>query len=278
VRFCIDSGADGLVTPANASEAPYLTDRERQQVVSTVVDETSRKIPVVIGVTSSCGVIARGPAREAEAAGADALIAMPPQVQRASEPEIKAYYAAIAEASDLPLFLQNYGRPGGTPMSARLMAELVRSLPSGQGGDRGLRARDVRRDRGGRPAAARGHGREAGRHLLDEYRRGVCGTMPACEVVDVHEALWRALEAGDMQKAGDVYRRLLPLLTFEMAYGPAVYKEVLRRRGVIRSAAFRQTGGRQLDPLAMEELTQILDDLGPLLSRRYRADAGALVA
>jgi dihydrodipicolinate synthase/N-acetylneuraminate lyase len=33
VRFCIDSGADGLVTPASASEAPYLTDRERQQVV-----------------------------------------------------------------------------------------------------------------------------------------------------------------------------------------------------------------------------------------------------
>jgi dihydrodipicolinate synthase/N-acetylneuraminate lyase len=121
-------------------------------------------------------------------------------------------------------------------------------------------------------------GGKAGGHLLDEYRRGVCGTMPACEVVDVHAALWRALEAGDMQKAGDVYRRLLPLLTFEMAYGPAVYKEVLRRRGVIRSAAFRQTGGRQLDPLAMEELTQILDDLGPLLGRRDRADAGALVA
>jgi hypothetical protein len=26
----------------------------------------------------------------------------------------------------------------------------------------------------------------------------------------------------------------------------------------------------------MEELTQILDDLGPLLGKRYRADAGAL--
>src|SRR4029450_11066107 len=98
IHFCIDSGVDGLVTPANASEAPYLTDQERQTVIRTTITEAGGKVPIVIGVTSSCGVNARALAREAERAGADALIAMPPQVQRASEPEIRAYYAAIAEA------------------------------------------------------------------------------------------------------------------------------------------------------------------------------------
>jgi 4-hydroxy-tetrahydrodipicolinate synthase len=180
------------------------------------MDKTSRKIPVVIGGTSSCGVIARGLARETEAAGADALIAMPPQVQRASEPEIKAYYAAIAEASDLPLFLQNYGGPGGTPMSARLRAELVRSLPS----VRYVKGETDAVIEAGGPRLLEVIGGKARRRLLAEYRRGVCGTMPACEVVDVHAALWRALEAGGMQKAGDVYCRLLPLLTFEMATDP----------------------------------------------------------
>src|SRR5215207_6156277 len=92
VRFCLDCGANGLVTPANASEAPYLTDRERQQVVSTVIDEANRKIPVIVGVTSSCAVIAVELARDAQETGADAIIAMPPQIQRASETEIKAYY------------------------------------------------------------------------------------------------------------------------------------------------------------------------------------------
>jgi dihydrodipicolinate synthase/N-acetylneuraminate lyase len=135
-------------------------------------------------------------------------------------------------------------------MSARLMAELVRSLPSvryvkGETDASGPVMSAVIEAAG--PRLLEVIGGKAGRHLLDEYRRGVCGTMPACEVVDVHAALWRALEAGDMRKAGNVYRRLLPLLTFEMAYGPAVRKEVLRRRGVIRSAAFRQIGGRQLD-------------------------------
>jgi dihydrodipicolinate synthase/N-acetylneuraminate lyase len=238
-------------------------------------------VPVVVGVTSSCAVIARDSARDAQRAGADAIIAMPPQVQRASEPEIKAYYGAIAGASDLPLFLQNYGGPGGTPMSARLMAELVRTLPTVQfvkeeTESSGTVMSAVIEAAGPRLLGVMGG--KAGRHLLDEFRRGACGTMPACEVTDVHATLWRALEAGEMAQAGDLYRKLLPLLTFEVAYGPAVYKEVLRRRGVIRSAAFRQTGGRVLDGPAMEELTQILDDLEPLLHPQYKPKAGMLAA
>jgi 4-hydroxy-tetrahydrodipicolinate synthase len=280
VRFCIDCGADGLVTPANASEAPYLTDRERQQVVSTVIDEANRKLPVIVGVTSSCAIIACELARDAQEMGADAIIAMPPQVQRASEPEIKAYYAAISGACDLPLFLQNYSGPGGTPMSARLMEELVRTLPTVQyvkeeTESSGTVMSAVIETAG--PKLLGVMGGKAGRHLLDEYRRGACGTMPACEVTDVHAALWHALEAGAAEKASNLYRRLLPLLTFEVAYGPAVYKEVLRRRGVIRSAAFRQTGGRALDGPAMAELTQILDDLESLLDARYPAKAGEFV-
>ena len=37
----------------------------------------------------------------------------------------------------------------------------------------------------------------AGRFLLDEFRRGARGTMPACEATDVHVQVWNALEAGN---------------------------------------------------------------------------------
>ena len=63
----------------------------------------------------------------------------------------------------------------------------------------------------------------AGRYLIDEYRRGACGTMPACEATDVHVQVWEALEAGDERRARDLFNRLLPLLNFE-ARMPGVYK------------------------------------------------------
>jgi len=276
VRFCIDCGVQGVVASANASEVSYLTDEERRRVTQTVLAEAAGRVATIAGISSSCWPIACELARHAEASGADALMAMPPTFQRASESEIRAYYGAIDKASSLPMFLQNYGGPGGTPMSAKLMADLLRSLPN---------VRYVKEETEFSSVAvsellaeAKGDclgvmGGKAGRALPDEHRRGACGTMPACEVSDIHLALWNALEARDEAKAGEIYRLLLPLLSFETGYGPAIYKEVLRRRGVIDCAAFRQTGGRILDAFAHQELNAILAALEPLMDRRYRLKA-----
>jgi dihydrodipicolinate synthase/N-acetylneuraminate lyase len=274
VRFCIACGAHGVVAPANASEQPYLSDAERLTVLKTVIDEARGKTVVVAGITASTRLIAADLARTAEAEGADMLMAMPPNMQRATEPEIREYYGAIDAAGTLPIVVQNWIGPGGTPMSAKLVADLLRDNA------------DVRfvkeetefassmmtaiRDEAG--TALEGvMGGKAGRHLLDEHRRGACGTMPACEVTDVHVALWSALEADERAKAREIYRLLLPLLMFETGYGTAVYKEVLRRRGIVRSAAIRQSGGKTLDKHAMADLSDILADLKPLLSQRYPA-------
>src|SRR5436190_171281 len=65
-----------------------------------------------------------------------------------------------------------------------------------------------------------------GRYLLDEHRRGACGTMPACQSTDVHAAIWNALDAGREDEARRTFNRLLPLLNMEAAFGVALYKEV----------------------------------------------------
>jgi 4-hydroxy-tetrahydrodipicolinate synthase len=268
VRFCIACGAHGVVAPANASEQPYLSDEERRLVARTVIDEARGRTLTIAGVTGATRLIAASLAREAKAIGADAVMAMPPTVQRASDSEIQDYYRAIDDSSDLPIFVQNWNGPGGTPMSAALVGDLLRRLPN---------ARFVKEETefassmmtaiaaNAGPALEGIMGGKAGRHLLDEHRRGACGTMPACEVTDAHVALWEALESGDRAKAREIYRLLLPLLMFETGYGTAVYKEVLRRRGVIRSAAIRQAGGKVLDRHAQQDLDDIMADLRPLL-------------
>lgn len=272
-RFCIDSGVDGVVAPANASEVAYLSDAERRLVTRTVLEEAKGHVLSIVGISCSCAPIACDLAREAEEAGADALMAMPPNFQRPSEGEIRSFYEAIDAASTLPMFLQNYAGPGGTPMPVRLMADLLRKIPTVQFVKEETEFSSVAMTE---LLQAAGNdclgvmGGKAGRALLDEHRRGACGTMPACEVSDIHVALWKALEAGEVARAGEIYRLLLPLLSFEMGYGPAIYKEVLRRRGVIESSAFRQTGGRVLDASAHRELDAILAPLELLMHPEYR--------
>ena len=89
VRFCLDCGIQGVVAPANASEVGYLTDDERRRVTETVLEEVAGRIATIAGISSSCWPVACEFARHAEAHGADALMAMPPIFQRASEAEIR---------------------------------------------------------------------------------------------------------------------------------------------------------------------------------------------
>ena len=103
-------------------------------------------------------------------------------------------------------------------------------------------------------------GGQGGLYMIDEHLRGAAGNMPACQSTDVHVAIYRHLVAGDEPSARRVFNRLLPLINYERLYGVAVYKEVLVRRGVIRSRACRAPGN-VLDEPARREIEAILCDI-----------------
>jgi dihydrodipicolinate synthase/N-acetylneuraminate lyase len=266
VQFCIQCGTHGIVAPVNASEFFTLSDDERKQVVETIVRVTAGRVPVVAGVSAVSAEVAAMHARHAADAGADALIAMPPYIRKAAGDEILGYYAAISRAAPLPIFIQNFVAPIGTPMTASFMARLLREVENIQYvKEETLLAPHVMSelfDAAG--DAIRGiMGGMAGRYLLNEYDRGACGTMPACEITDVHVQLWEALDSGDRSRAREIYYRMLPLLNMEHMYGATLYKEVLRRRGVLRTAVLRGGGG-VLDNVDHRELSAVLEGMNDL--------------
>lgn len=272
VRFCLDCGVHGVVSTANASEVGYLSDAERKRVAEIVVEEAKGKAQTVVGVSANHWRMSAGFAAHAGEIGADAIMAMPPTFHPASRPEIKAHYQAISAASDLPLVLQNAIGLGATVMSAELLAELVYELPNA----RFIKEEttypaqmtgDIKALAGDRLIGVMG-GR-AGKTLMEELPRGICGTMPACEFSDVHVALWTAIEVGDMTLARTIFRCLLPLLDYEASYGIPLCKEVEKARGVISGAHWRQTGYRSLDDHARAEMLTLLDAAAPYMNPKY---------
>jgi len=274
LRFCFDAGVHGVVATAIASEVGYLSEAERRRSAEIIVEAAARNgTPSVVGVSSSTWKLSADFARHAAAIGAGAIMAMPPFLHAASPTEIRAFYRELAAATDLPIVLQNGIGPGGAAMSPALMAELIAEL------------RTVRfiKEETLHPAQTMGEvtklagprllgimGGMAGRALMEEIRHGACGTMPACEFADIHVALWRAIEEKRVADARDIFRRLLPLLDLEHAYGVPLAKEVLKMRGVIPTAAWRQTGCRALDAHARAEVAALLDDAARLMLPAYR--------
>lgn len=265
VGFCVTSGAHGVVTPVNASEFTTLADDERRRVVEVAAEVIAGRVPLVAGVTSTSVEQALALADHARRSGASAVIAMPPFPYTATPSFIVDYYTAIAKTAQLPVWVQNHMPPVGTPMGVSTLLALLDidgvQYIKEECKHAGHLMTEIRALANGKLVGLMG-GR-AGRHLLNEFRRGSDGTMPACEIVDLHVALWDNLERGDVVRARDLYEAMLPLLTMEDEYGVAVYKQVLHQRGIIQSAFVRQPGIKVLDRADLDELDVVLDRLRP---------------
>lgn len=270
IRFCIEAGAHGLVGPANASEFATLSDDERKRWLEIVVGETAGQIPVVAATTSGHMLPAVALSRWAEQIGAAGIMAMPPHVLHPDADGCYAYYAALAAALTVPICIQNYPAPLGTPMSSQLLGRLCRELPHVDylKEETLPEPRQISATLAAAGDACKGvFGGQGGIYFLDEYRRGACGNMPACQVTDVHVAIWQKLEQGDEAGARKIFNQLLPLINFERMHGVAVYKETLYRRGVLATRVSRAPG-RGLDEMDQAEMDAIWTDVAPLFTHR----------
>jgi dihydrodipicolinate synthase/N-acetylneuraminate lyase len=267
VQFCVAAGVQGVVVSANASEVWTLTDEERRHITRLVLAELNGKLPTVVGVTAGSAQAAEKFARDAAAAGASAIMAAPPAGRPLPPTALYDYYRALAHAVTIPIVVQNCDPPGGVRLSAAFIARLVNELehvayikeevdPPGPAITADLASCG--------PNLKGVMGGLIGRFVLDEHRRGACGTMPASEVADVHVQIWAALAAGDDDTARAIFARLLPLLNYSTSYRVAIYKEVLYRRGIFRTNYLRSAGSNPLDPPTQRELDRILADLSPL--------------
>src|SRR5579864_7634646 len=217
VDFVIAAGAHGIVTPVNTSEFFVLSDDERRTLAETVISQARGRVPVVIGVAASNATTAEQLAAHAVEQGAAGVIAMPPFVVRYDARGVEDYYTRIARAArGAPVVLQNVGGEVGSAMTPARVLELA---------ERVVAIRYVKEETIPSPHAIsellrRGtndlvgvFGGSGGRYLVDELKRGACGLMSGCHLVDEQVRVYEAMQAGDEETARMAFYRQLPAQT-----------------------------------------------------------------
>ena len=266
VDFCVDAGAAGVVGPANASEFSTLSDDERRHWISIVAEQTAGRIPFIASVTSGHAVAAADLARFAQRAGVDGIMSMPPPILKPDESGCAEYFRHLAGNLRVPVILQNYAAPLGTPMKAAALARLLHEVDGIEYIKEEVppEPRMISATLAAVGDACRGiFGGQGGIYLIDEFRRGAVGNMPGAHTTDILVDIWKRLEAEDLAGARSTFHRLLPLMVFERLYGVAIYKEVLQRRGIIGSTA-RRAPGLDIDADDRRELEPALQQVEDL--------------
>lgn len=266
VEFCIARGASGLAIPMMASEFLALSESERLLMVRVTIEATAGRVPVIANCAGPTGSVAADLARRAEGEGASAVIAMPPYPVTSDFDSTYAYYQTIAAAVSVPVWIQNAGL---APLSPEQVVQLCTEIdgidwvkeevpPSPRSVSSLLDMNSAH--------VAGVIGGAGGRFLMTEHARGASGCMHACEFVDVVQKIWRLLDAGAVDEAGDLFEKLLPALVLENMLGMAFAKEILVRRGVLRNHRVRGQV-RPLDTHDLREIDRCWERVQPLLAQ-----------
>jgi 4-hydroxy-tetrahydrodipicolinate synthase len=107
-RFCdgqIRQGVAGLVVCGTTGEAPTLSPAEQDRLVRLAVEVAHHRVPVIAGAGAASTSHAIDLARAAEREGADGLLIVTPYYVRPSQEGLYRHFAAIHDATGLPILL-----------------------------------------------------------------------------------------------------------------------------------------------------------------------------
>ena len=112
VKYHINQGTDALVAVGTTGESATLSEDEHCEVIKTIVEYVSGRIPVIAGTGSNSTTEAINLTRKAQQAGADACLIVTPYYNKPTQEGLYLHYKTSAEAVDIPQILYNV--PGRT--------------------------------------------------------------------------------------------------------------------------------------------------------------------
>jgi 4-hydroxy-tetrahydrodipicolinate synthase len=127
--YLIDSKITGLVPCGTTGESATLSHEEHRRVVELTIEHASGRVPVIAGAGSNSTREAIELVKHAEGAGADGVLVICPYYNRPTQAGLIGHFAAVAEATSLPIIMYNIPKRTGVNMEAATAVELSR-LPN----------------------------------------------------------------------------------------------------------------------------------------------------
>ena len=128
VEFQIENQTDAIIVCGTTGEASTLTNEEHLECIRFCCEVTKKRIPVIAGTGSNCIASAAYLSKEAEKAGADALLLVTPYYNKCTQNGLMAHFKQIAGAVDLPILLYNIPGRTGVKIAPETVVALCRDV------------------------------------------------------------------------------------------------------------------------------------------------------
>ena len=268
----VDQGVDAICILANYSEQFLLTDAERSALLDACLGHVGGRVPVIVTCSHFSTRIAGERAQAAAKAGASMLMLMPPYHGvglRADEAGMLAHFAHVAQASGLPIMVQD-APLSGVNLSVPFLVRLAREVPAVRYFKiemPGTAAKLRSLIEAGGPEIVGPFDGEESITLMADLDAGATGTMSSALLPDLIRPVVLAHRAGKRAEAAAGYARILPLINYENRQcGLRATKTVMMEGGVIASDAVRHPL-EPLHPATRAGLLELAREVSPVALR-----------
>ncbi|WP_332776222.1 dihydrodipicolinate synthase family protein [Polaromonas sp.] len=272
VDFMIDAGSTGLCILANFSEQFLLSDDERETLTQTILKHVAGRVPVIVTTTHFGTRVCTERSRRAQDAGAAMVMVMPPYhgaTLRASEEKIYEFYAALSNAIDIPIMIQD-APMSGTTLPAAFLARMAKEIKQVsyfkiETAGAASKLRELIR-LGGDAIEGPWDGEEA-ITLLPDLDAGATGAMTGGGYPDGIRRIVDAYAAGRREEAVAEYTRWLPLINYENRQGGILTAKALMKEGGIIACEAPRHPFPAMHPEVRKGLIETAQRLDPMVLR-----------
>ena len=272
VDFMIDAGSTGLCILANFSEQFVLSDDEREVLTAAILKHVAGRVPVIVTTTHFGTRVCAERSRRAQDLGAAMVMVMPPYhgaTIRVTEEKIYEFYAALSDAIDIPIMIQD-APVSGTALSAVFLARMAREIKNVcyfkiETPGAASKLRELIR-LGGDAIEGPWDGEEA-ITLLPDLEAGATGAMTGGAYPDGIRKIMDAWAEGRRDDATLEYTRWLPLINYENRQGGILTAKALMKAGGIIACEAPRHPFPAMHPEVRKGLIETAKRLDPLVLR-----------
>jgi 4-hydroxy-tetrahydrodipicolinate synthase len=116
---------DGLVISGTTGESPTTTDAEKEQLLRAVIGAVGDRATVIAGVGTNDTAHTCELARQAERAGAAALLVVTPYYSKPPQSGLHAHFTKVADSTGLPVMLYDIPGRTGTAIATETLVRLA---------------------------------------------------------------------------------------------------------------------------------------------------------
>lgn len=265
------TGANGLTLFGLATEFYKLTDHEKKQMMDIMLKHTtsSQDVAGIVSITYHSWEVAVENARAAEAAGADALMLLPPFFLKPSSEAVLYHMQQVVQAVNIPVIVQYAPNQTGVSLPPELFVKLYEECPNAkyvkvETQPPGRYAGVLHEVSQGKLQTLVGY---AGVQMSDVLDRGSAGIQPGCSFTEIYVQLFSLYRNNHREEFQTLFGRLLPYISYWMQSVELIIKAekvILKKRGIISSDYCRYPDYK-LDAKETEMIERFCEEFHPYI-------------